>query len=97
MEYGLPKFNSLILIVMIILYASLIGILVPLVSLIQEKQNGIIKNITQRYNQQQKQQNQLNHIKGMYTFKLYKKIMPKKKSKKLFFLLLFFSFFLKNE
>ena len=56
-----------VVIAIFILNTSLIGILVPLVSLIQEKQNGIIKNITQRYNQQQKQQNQLNNIKGMYS------------------------------
>ena len=73
MEHGLPKFNSLIIIAMIVFIASLIGLMVPLLSSIQEKQKSLHEKITQRHHEQQKQQNQLNHIKGMYTFKLYKK------------------------
>ena len=70
MEHGLPRFNCLIIIAILIFIASLIGLIVPLLSSIQEKQKTLNKKIAQRHHEQQKQQNQLNHIKGMYTFVL---------------------------
>ena len=60
MESGLPKFKTVIIIASIILNASIIGIMVPLVSSIQKKQNTLQKNITQRQHQQQKQLNIIN-------------------------------------